>query len=232
MVSKTSHRHCSANLELKPAQHSTRRREAETQTALLVPRPPKVVVPPIVEPVHAETQLDSGELFNFDTDAEPTLQKLIGSTVDTAIRELTRESELDSLDREREAFEKVCSDRRADLLRLEQDESRKRDELNDRISQEKVKLAVSKSALSKALSLKLANEVIAEASVETIAVIVQDSEYRNSLRSFIEKAYLPSVFVEAHEQYASNPQSLERYIRESFVPGVIHDAISRVAISI
>merc|ERR1719155_383899 len=68
--------------------------EAETQTDFLLDRPPSPLFMPAKVGVDIETQIEEGELFDFDREVEPVLEVLVGKTLEQSMMEVLEEEEL------------------------------------------------------------------------------------------------------------------------------------------
>merc|ERR1719487_2501521 len=93
--------------------------EAETQTDFLLDRPPSPLFMPAKVGVDIETQIEEGELFDFDREVEPVLEVLVGKTLEQSMMEVLEEEELDSLRRHQEEFEKRRNTEMLEVQRME-----------------------------------------------------------------------------------------------------------------
>merc|ERR1719213_1514210 len=90
--------------------------EAETQTDFLLDRPPSPLFMPAKIGVDIETQIEEGELFDFDVECEPVLEVLVGKTLEQGMMEVLEEEELDSIRRHQEDFDRR---RNAEMLEVQ-----------------------------------------------------------------------------------------------------------------
>merc|ERR1719310_2455536 len=102
--------------------------EAETQTDFLLDRPPSPLFMPAKVGVDIETQIEDGELFDFDTEVEPVLEVLVGKTLEQSMMEVLEEEELDSIRRHQEEFEQLRNAELLEVQRMEAAEKRRADE--------------------------------------------------------------------------------------------------------
>merc|ERR1719337_464321 len=79
--------------------------EAETQTDFLLDRPPSPLFMPAKIGVDIDTQIEDGDLFDFDMEVEPVLEVLVGKTLEQSMMEVLEEEELESLRAHQEHFE-------------------------------------------------------------------------------------------------------------------------------
>merc|ERR1719409_2367967 len=80
--------------------------EAETQTDFLLDRPPSPLFMPAKVGIDIDTQIEEGDLFDFDVEVEPVLEVIVGKTLEQSMMEVLEEEELESLRRHQEDFEK------------------------------------------------------------------------------------------------------------------------------
>merc|ERR1719265_2231234 len=62
--------------------------EAETQTDFILDRPPSPLFMPAKIGIDTFTQVEDGELFNFDAECEPILELLCGKTLEQGMMEV------------------------------------------------------------------------------------------------------------------------------------------------
>merc|ERR1719181_1253297 len=98
--------------------------EAETQTDFLLDRPPSPLYMPAKVGVDIDTQIEDGELFDFDREVEPVLEVLVGKTLEQSMMEVLEEEELESLRRHQEDFEKRRNTEMLEVQRMEAAEAR------------------------------------------------------------------------------------------------------------
>merc|ERR1719486_1775954 len=103
--------------------------EAETQTDFLLDRPPSPLFMPAKIGVDIDTQIEDGELFDFDVECEPVLEVLVGKTLEQSMMEVLEEEELESLRRHQEEFEKRRNAELLEVSRIEAAEQRRHDEM-------------------------------------------------------------------------------------------------------
>merc|ERR1719321_295707 len=96
--------------------------EAETQTDFLLDRPPSPLFMPAKIGVDIDTQIEEGELFDFDTEVEPVLEVLVGKTLEQGMMEVLEEEELDSIRRHQDEYEQMRNAESLDSIRRHQEE--------------------------------------------------------------------------------------------------------------
>lgn len=76
----------------------------------------------------AFTQIEEGELFDFDYEVEPMLEVIVGKTLEQAMMEVLEEEELASLRAHQEEYEFLRQAELAEAQRMEEAERRKYEE--------------------------------------------------------------------------------------------------------
>jgi len=115
--------------------------DADTQTQPYLDQPSSPLFVPAKTGQDVDTQIDPGDLFDFDLEVEPILEVLVGKTIHVSMLELMQEEELESIRRQQEEFEAVRNIELAEVQRLEAEARRKAEEKERRIQQEKERVA-------------------------------------------------------------------------------------------
>mmetsp|Transcript_19841 Transcript_19841/g.34202 ORF Transcript_19841/g.34202 Transcript_19841/m.34202 type:complete len:529 (+) Transcript_19841:243-1829(+) len=114
--------------------------ECQTQTDAFLDRPPTPLFVPQKTGVDVVTQIEQGDLFDFDFEVEPILEVLVGKVLEQGLMEVLEEEELAAMRAHQEHFEQI---RNAELVasqRMEAAEKRKNDEKERRLTQERERL--------------------------------------------------------------------------------------------
>mmetsp|Transcript_18331 Transcript_18331/g.30721 ORF Transcript_18331/g.30721 Transcript_18331/m.30721 type:complete len:363 (+) Transcript_18331:127-1215(+) len=114
--------------------------DVETQTTAAMDRPASPLFVRAKIGFDAETQIENGDLFDFDLEVEPILEVLVGKTIHVSMLELMQEEELEAIRLQQEEFETVRNIELAEVQRLEAEIRRKASEKERRIAQEKKRL--------------------------------------------------------------------------------------------
>jgi hypothetical protein len=109
--------------------------DVSIQTDAFLARPE---TPPFVPPkigVDIQTQVEEDQLFDFDFEVQPIVATIIGKTIEQAFMEVHEEEEFAAIRRNKEAIECKRNNDLADILCLEEAESRKFEEKQRRIEE-------------------------------------------------------------------------------------------------
>jgi len=99
--------------------------DIDTQTDAFMDQLPAPIFIPMKTGVDAETQVEDGELFDFDAEVEPILEVLVGKTLEQSMMEVMEEEELSNMRAHQEHFEQVRNAELAEVQRLEEAEKRR-----------------------------------------------------------------------------------------------------------
>jgi len=110
--------------------------EAETQTDFLLDRPASPLFMPAKNGVDIQTQIEEGDLFDFDVECEPVLEVIVGKTLEQSMMEVLEEEELESLRRHQEDYQKRRNAELQEVQRMEAAEKRRSDEVERRRQQQ------------------------------------------------------------------------------------------------
>ncbi|KAG5846323.1 hypothetical protein ANANG_G00113720 [Anguilla anguilla] len=100
----------------------------ECQTDAFLDKPPSPLFVPAKTGRDVATQIEDGELFDFDLEVRPLLETLVGKTVEQSLLEVMEEEELASLRAQQRAYEELHNLELVEAQRLEERERRHRQE--------------------------------------------------------------------------------------------------------
>ena len=221
MVIKTVNRLSHAVLESKSLVLTRQMREGQTQTTAVMPEKSRARPPVKLETSDTGIQLNADELFDFDREVESILERLVGTSIDKAARELIHERDLNAIRCEHRLYCDKRDHEKAQLDQLQRLELNKKDEMRNRLQQERVRLEMSQAVMKKTVSLKLSKDVIEGMLESSIEDMASENESRFPILLEIQQDFIPSVLTCALERYSTEPSWLLRHIEEKFVPSVI-----------
>ena len=130
--------HIEVQTELYLEELSDRVEESDlaTQTDPFLDRPPSPLYIPAKTGIDAETQIEDGELFDFDLESKPILEVLVGKTIEQSLMEVMEEEELDRLRDHQREFEELRTAELIETQRLEEQARRRREEKERRLKQQ------------------------------------------------------------------------------------------------
>ncbi|XP_028275747.1 radial spoke head protein 3 homolog [Parambassis ranga] len=178
--------------------------EAEAQTDAFLDKPATPLFIPAKSGKDAETQIEDGELFDFDREVQPVLEVLVGKTIEQSLLEVMEEEELACLRAQQRAFQELRNSELAEVQRLQEQERRH--------SEEKVRNFYIHCAQKKVLEegKEIAEKIAARAYTQTLLADL-----------------LPRVFTSLRTHgYFHDP--VEKDIETNFLPWLMDEVHNRV----
>jgi len=114
--------------------------EMSTQTDAFMDRPPTPLFVPTKTGMDSATQIEPGDLFDFDFEVEPLLEVLVGKTLEQGLMEVCEEEELAAMRAHQDHFEQIRNAELVATQRMEAAEKRKVEEKERRLAQERARV--------------------------------------------------------------------------------------------
>lgn len=181
--------------------------EAETQTDFLLDRPPSPLFMPAKIGVDIETQIEDGELFDFDVECEPVLEVLVGKTLEQSMMEVLEEEELESLKRHQEDFEKRRNAELLEVQRMEAAEKRRHDEMVRRVQQQKTQREQDLTTMRKVLSRSIASAHMSSIKDRVLGHLSDAGVFTDPMQNAVEHKFLPQLLQMVQKQMEQMKQS-------------------------
>ncbi|KTF90664.1 hypothetical protein cypCar_00029517 [Cyprinus carpio] len=134
----------------------------ECQTDMFLDKPATPLFIPAKTGRDAATQIEEGELFDFDVEVQPVLQVLVGKTIEQALLEVLEEEELANLRAQQQVFKEIRDAELVEVQRLEERERRLRVEKENRIKQQKAVLEKEKETADKIAARAFAQQYLSD----------------------------------------------------------------------
>jgi len=193
--------------------------EAETQTDFLLDRPPSPLFMPAKIGVDIETQIEEGELFDFDVECEPVLEVLVGKTLEQSMMEVLEEEELESLRRHQEDFEKKRNAELLEVQRMEAAEKRREEEMKRRLQQQSAQREQDLSMMRKVVSRSIASAHLSSLKDRALGQLRDSGVFADSVQLSVNNNFMPSLMsmVNQQMQQASQNRQLLSEVMQSAV---------------
>lgn len=183
--------------------------EVGTQTDPLNDRPPSPMFVPTKAGVDKETQVEDGELFDFDMEVEPVLEVLVGRTLEQGLMEVLEEQELEELRRHQEEFEQIRNAELAEVQRMESEAKRKEEEKERRRKQEEQRVRQEKQVKQKVAASEHARKYLKSIREAVFEKMVLEGHFADPVAQEVEQKFLPQVFAHSSEYLQSRSISRE-----------------------
>lgn len=168
-------------------------KDMETQTHFFIDRPPSPLFIPSKSGEDAETQIEPGELFNFDLEVYPILDVLVGKTLQTAMLELMQEEELEAIRNHQRRYEAIRDAELIEVRRLEAAQLRKQQERERRLADARKRFDDRKALNDKIASRKLAVALLEKVQENVFQQLTDEGFFYDPVEREIEEQYLPGL---------------------------------------
>ncbi|XP_034756837.1 radial spoke head protein 3 homolog [Etheostoma cragini] len=191
--------------------------DVECQTDAFLDKPATPLFIPAKSGKDVETQIEEGELFDFDREVQPVLEVLVGKTIEQSLVEVMEEEELACLRAQQRAFEELRNNELAEVLRLQEQERRHSEEKRRRIAQQKEVLKKEKETAEKIAARAYTQQYLADLLPAAFASLRSHGFFYDPVEKDIENNFFPWLMVEVNN-------SLEkRYAARGLLDAIIHD---------
>ncbi|NXR47567.1 RSPH3 protein, partial [Hippolais icterina] len=173
--------------------------DGECQTDDFLDRPLTPLFIPAKTGKDVATQIEEGELFDFDIEVKPMLEVLVGKTVEQALLEVMEEEELAQLLSHQRAFAELRNAEFAELQRLEEQDRRIREEKERRRLDHLEKLRKQKETAEKIAARAFAKRYLADLIPSVFNNLHDSGFFYDPVERDIETEFLPWLMSEVEE---------------------------------
>jgi hypothetical protein len=164
--------------------------DVETQTSAAMDRPASPLFVRAKIGFDAGTQIEAGDLFNFDLEVEPILEVLVGKTIHVSMLELMQEEELEAIRQQQEEFETIRNIELAEVQRLEAEIKRKATEKNRRIAQEKKRLEDRRRLEETVAARAFSNQFLGELHNSVFDMLEEQGHFYDPVQREVEELFM------------------------------------------
>lgn len=194
--------------------------DADTQTQPFMDRPISPLFVPTKTGVDTDTQIEQGDLFDFDLEVTPILEVLVGKTIHVSMLELMQEEELEAIRRDQEEFEAIRNIELAEVQRMEAESRRKREEKERRVAQER-KRVLDRSLLEEKIAARaFSSQYLSSLHVNVINDLFEDGFFFDPVRKEAEDIFMVELMKSLKESvnsYCGAEALLEEILHEACV---------------
>lgn len=167
--------------------------EAGTQTDFILVRPSSPLFMPTKIGVDIETQIEEGELFDFDVECEPLLDILLNKTLEQSILEVEEEAELDAL-RQHQVDDKLRrQQKQLEVQRMVEAERRRSEEMARRMQQHADQRKRDLIAMKKVLSRSIASIHLSSLMDRTLTHLTDAGVFADALDLAVDSSFVPNL---------------------------------------
>jgi len=176
----------------------------ETQTDPMLDRPPTPTYVPFKIGRDAETQIQDGDLFDFDTEVDPILDVLVGKTLEQAMLEAMQEAEVEDMRQQQMKFEQRRKEEVLESQRLEDAERRKFEEKERRKKQEMARIRREKETREKLRARMFAKSFLTNLENRVFGRLEDEGWFHDSVEREVELEFFPWLLDQTDKELDKN----------------------------
>ncbi|XP_039294011.1 radial spoke head protein 3 homolog B [Nilaparvata lugens] len=190
------------------------------QTSIFHDRPDSPPFIPAKVGTDVATQIMPGELFDFDVEVRPILEVLVGATLEQAIIEVLEEDQLASIRANQRRLREIKAAEEAEYERLEEEETRKRQEKDRRITEHMRACELQKEVEERVAAAVLTTGYIADLLPSVLEGLNLSGYLRDNIKEDVENNFLSWIMQEVTlemRKVVDNRDILSDIVREVLV---------------
>ncbi|XP_034554764.1 radial spoke head protein 3 homolog [Notolabrus celidotus] len=195
--------------------------DIECQTDDFLDRPATPLFIPAKSGKDVETQIEEGELFDFDREVQPLLEVLVGKTIEQSLEEVMEEEELATLKAQQRAFQELRNNELAEVQRLQEQERRRSQEKGHRISQQREALKKERETAEKIAARAYTQKYLADLFPSVFTSLRSNGFFYDPVEKDIETNFLPWLMDEV------NNRMDERHTARELLDSIIFDVAQK-----
>ncbi|XP_034096049.1 radial spoke head protein 3 homolog [Gymnodraco acuticeps] len=195
--------------------------DIECQTDAFLDKPATPLFIPATSGKDVETQIEEGELFDFDREVQALLELLVGKTVEQSLEEVMEEEELAGLRAQQRAFRELRNNELEEVLRLKEQERRRSKEKERRVAQQKEVLRKEREVAEKIAARAFTQQYLADLLPAVFTSLRSHGYFYDPVEKDIETNFFPWLMAEVNN-------SLEkRYTARALLDTIIDDVAQK-----
>ncbi|MEQ2298582.1 hypothetical protein AMECASPLE_006718 [Ameca splendens] len=191
--------------------------DIECQTDEFLDKPSTPLFIPAKSGVDAGTQIEEGELFDFDLEVQPVLEVLVGKTIEQSLLEVMEEEELACLRTQQRIFQELRNNELAEVQRLQEQERRRREEKELRVAQQKEVLKKERETAEKIAAQAFSQQYLAGLLPSVFTSLKNHGYFYDPVEKDIEVNFLPWLMAEVNDQLK------KRFIARELLDTIIYE---------
>ncbi|NXN32861.1 RSPH3 protein, partial [Nycticryphes semicollaris] len=218
-VEGREHVHVQTELYLEEISDRVIEVDIECQTDAFLDRPATPLFIPAKTGQDVATQIEEGELFDFDIEVKPILEVLVGKTIEQALLEVMEEEELAQLWARQRAYAELRNAELAEAQRLEEQDRRYREEKERRRLQHMQMLQKQKETTEKIAARAFAQRYLTDLIPSVFNNLRDSGFFYDPIERDIETEFLPWLMTEVEETLKR--KVLGRTVLDSLISAVV-----------
>ncbi|XP_029903187.1 radial spoke head protein 3 homolog [Myripristis murdjan] len=193
----------------------------ECQTDAFLDKPATPLFIPAKSGKDVATQIEEGELFDFDREVQPVLEVLVGKTMEQSLLEVMEEEELASLKAQQRVFQELRNAELAEVQRMEERERRHREEKERRIAEQKEVLEKEKDTVEKIAARAFTKHYLADLLPSAMSTLRTHGYFYDPVEKDLETNFMPWLMAEVNNNLE------KRYAARELLDMLIHDVTQK-----
>ncbi|XP_055014714.1 radial spoke head protein 3 homolog [Boleophthalmus pectinirostris] len=210
------HTDVQTELYLEELSNTVMESDVQCQTDSFLDRPVTPLFVPAKSGVDAETQIQEGELFDFDREVQGLLEVLVGKVMEQSLLEVMEEEELASLRAQQRDFEEKRNAHLCEVQRLQEQERRHTEEKKNRTQQKEV-LKREKEIAQKIAARAYTQQHLANLVPSIFKSLRCHGFFVDTVQTDVETNFLPWLMKEVHST------SDKKYAARSVLDDIINE---------
>jgi hypothetical protein len=174
--------------------------DMETQTPAIHDRPASPLFVRAKIGHDMETQIVTGDLFNFDVEVDPILEVLVGKTLHVAMLEIMQEEELNAIASQQLEFETIRNIELSEVQRLEAEIKRKAQEKERRVEQETKRKQARRELEEKVAARSFSQSYLGNLHTGVFDTLQGEGFFYDPVRKEVEDLFLSNVITSVSRQ--------------------------------
>jgi len=165
--------------------------EEETQTEAFMDRPPSPLFIPSKTGNDMATQIEPGDLFDFDMEVVPILEVLVGKTLEISMMEVMEEEELATIRMHQENFEQTRNAELAEVQRLEAEAKRKFAEKQRRMKEQAERIKQQQELKEKVAARSFTKNYLSDLHSSVFSALMDQGHFYDPLAKEFKEDFMP-----------------------------------------
>ncbi|CAG01526.1 unnamed protein product, partial [Tetraodon nigroviridis] len=195
-VEGRTHADVQTELYLEELSDVTVTSNSDCQTDAFLDKPASPLFIPAKTGQDVGTQIEEGELFDFDREVEPLLELLVGKIIEQSLEEVMEEAELASVKAQKRAFQELRNYELVEMQRLQEQERRSREEKERRIAQQREVLKKERETVQKMAARAYTQQYLSGLLATVLTSLRTSGYFHDPIERDIESNFLPWLMSE------------------------------------
>ncbi|KAI4480582.1 hypothetical protein M0804_010135 [Polistes exclamans] len=180
-----------------------------TQTDYFLDRPPTPKYCLVKTGEDVSTQIEPGDLFDFDLEIQPIVEVIVGKTIEQALIEVLEEEEVAALREQQRRFRELRAAERAEANRLKEQERRLREEKDFCLKQHEEAVKIQQETEDRVAAAVLLTGYIAELLPAVLEGLKMSGFLLDEIKADVEEGFMPWLMKEVKKEMGNMIESRE-----------------------